>query len=306
MTTSTDDRAAFLRTIVADPEDDTVRLAFADWLDENDDPARAEFIRVQVELARIDHDHAPLSEDGYDDPDGADCAICDRLIELRPREDALLTAHRAEWLNGPACAVCGGRGKLKQYGAFEKKTDPACVACHGAGDAGGLVRDFYYTLTAGDPTHNRRECSRVDFARGFPFRVIVPRLEDAITWERVGNADDMSDRRDEYMPTPWLAAVCRHHPVTEIVCLDTVPWEYVEGGTVESYQWWDRPDSDGDNTGNVPVPLFEIMWQEWKGSREGDSEGRWLSWKDRSDAVDALAEAIVTFATQNAQGDRSG
>ena len=42
----------FLRALLAQPDDDTLRLAMADWLDENDDPARAEFIRVQVELAR--------------------------------------------------------------------------------------------------------------------------------------------------------------------------------------------------------------------------------------------------------------
>jgi len=35
-----------------DAMDDTLRLAIADSFDENDDPARAEFIRVQVELAR--------------------------------------------------------------------------------------------------------------------------------------------------------------------------------------------------------------------------------------------------------------
>jgi uncharacterized protein (TIGR02996 family) len=38
-----------LRAICADPEDDTVRLVYADWLQENDDPERAEFIRVQIE-----------------------------------------------------------------------------------------------------------------------------------------------------------------------------------------------------------------------------------------------------------------
>jgi uncharacterized protein (TIGR02996 family) len=41
----------FLRAICANPEDDTVRLVYADWLDENGDPERAEFIRTQVTLA---------------------------------------------------------------------------------------------------------------------------------------------------------------------------------------------------------------------------------------------------------------
>ena len=42
----------FLRAICENPEDDTVRLVYADWLDENGDADRAEFIRVHCELAR--------------------------------------------------------------------------------------------------------------------------------------------------------------------------------------------------------------------------------------------------------------
>src|SRR5438270_6972316 len=46
------DRASFLAAVQADPEDDAPRLVYADWLQDNGDPDRAEFIRVQVELAR--------------------------------------------------------------------------------------------------------------------------------------------------------------------------------------------------------------------------------------------------------------
>lgn len=42
----------FLDAIRADVEDDTARLVFADWLQENGDEARAEFIRIQIELFR--------------------------------------------------------------------------------------------------------------------------------------------------------------------------------------------------------------------------------------------------------------
>jgi uncharacterized protein (TIGR02996 family) len=42
----------FLRAICANPEDDTVRLVYADWLDENGDAERAEFIRLQIQGAR--------------------------------------------------------------------------------------------------------------------------------------------------------------------------------------------------------------------------------------------------------------
>ncbi|HVK16531.1 MAG TPA: TIGR02996 domain-containing protein [Fimbriiglobus sp.] len=43
-----------LRAVVAASADDVPRLVAADWLDEHGQPERAEFIRVQVELARLE------------------------------------------------------------------------------------------------------------------------------------------------------------------------------------------------------------------------------------------------------------
>jgi uncharacterized protein (TIGR02996 family) len=42
---------AFLYAIKDDPADDAVRLVFSDWLEENGQPARAEFLRLQVRRA---------------------------------------------------------------------------------------------------------------------------------------------------------------------------------------------------------------------------------------------------------------
>jgi uncharacterized protein (TIGR02996 family) len=47
---------AFLDDIVANIDDDTPRLVYADWLDEHGQPERAEFIRAQVELERLPMD----------------------------------------------------------------------------------------------------------------------------------------------------------------------------------------------------------------------------------------------------------
>jgi uncharacterized protein (TIGR02996 family) len=50
------DGAGLLRAILDDPADDTPRLVYADWLEENGDAGgrlRAEFIRLQIELAGI-------------------------------------------------------------------------------------------------------------------------------------------------------------------------------------------------------------------------------------------------------------
>ncbi|HEY8504968.1 MAG TPA: TIGR02996 domain-containing protein [Gemmataceae bacterium] len=50
------DREAFLRTICENPADDAPRLVFADWLEEHGEAERAEFIRLQVEKARLPAD----------------------------------------------------------------------------------------------------------------------------------------------------------------------------------------------------------------------------------------------------------
>ena len=44
---------ALLAAILANPDEDTPRLVYADWLEENGEPERAEFIRVQCELEPI-------------------------------------------------------------------------------------------------------------------------------------------------------------------------------------------------------------------------------------------------------------
>ena len=43
---------ALLAAICAEPEEDTPRLAYADFLEENDKPEQAAFVRAQIELAR--------------------------------------------------------------------------------------------------------------------------------------------------------------------------------------------------------------------------------------------------------------
>jgi uncharacterized protein (TIGR02996 family) len=70
--------AAFLQAIREHPEDGTHRLVYADWLDENGNPERAEFIRVQTELARLDE---------------FDC----RVPALRQREQELRPGQIEAW-----------------------------------------------------------------------------------------------------------------------------------------------------------------------------------------------------------------
>jgi uncharacterized protein (TIGR02996 family) len=72
------DEPALLAAIHAHPDEDTPRLAYADWLDEHDRPERAAFIRLQCDPAR-----------SADDPDEAEFLVA----ELEER-------HRTQWLAG--------------------------------------------------------------------------------------------------------------------------------------------------------------------------------------------------------------
>src|SRR4051812_38507679 len=48
------DRDALLAAVLAEPDEDTPRLVYADWLDENGQPERAAFIRDQIEAMRAE------------------------------------------------------------------------------------------------------------------------------------------------------------------------------------------------------------------------------------------------------------
>jgi uncharacterized protein (TIGR02996 family) len=78
-------KRAFLADIIENPDDDTPRLIYADWLEETGgekEQTRAEFIRVQIALARM--------ENGPDDED--------ERLRLKTRESLLLGLHLGNWL----------------------------------------------------------------------------------------------------------------------------------------------------------------------------------------------------------------
>jgi uncharacterized protein (TIGR02996 family) len=72
------DREALLQSILNNPDDDSPRLVFADWLEEHGEPERAEFIRVQFESERY-----PIESKRW------------RILDRRASE--LLEQHRKPW-----------------------------------------------------------------------------------------------------------------------------------------------------------------------------------------------------------------
>jgi uncharacterized protein (TIGR02996 family) len=95
---------AFLADIKDAPEDDTPRLIFADWLEEQGDP-RGELMRVQCQLAGMTQD----------DP---------RFVELRRREGSLREENMGDWIGRlpPGCKPTFRRGLLHLLLPSKSKT----------------------------------------------------------------------------------------------------------------------------------------------------------------------------------------
>lgn len=101
------DRAAFIAAICAAPDDDLPRLVFSDWLEENGEPERAEFIRVQIKLSRLIC--SPFCRDG---------CVCE-VGDLRRRERELL---EIDWIDQDGMPKFGGSTFSYRRGFIESIT----------------------------------------------------------------------------------------------------------------------------------------------------------------------------------------
>lgn len=101
MTPAPPELVALLAACRARPADDLPRLVLADWLDENGQPERAEFVRLQVEVS---HPSADV----------------ERIRRLKRREAELLAEHENEWTSGyqQMAAVITPRYTPRENGRF--------------------------------------------------------------------------------------------------------------------------------------------------------------------------------------------
>lgn len=155
------ERDALLRAVAADPADDTPRLVFADFLDEQDnepDAAWAEYIRLSVKLARPQWPECVPMCEGDDDGVKRCHRSCGRwayghqLDADKKRRDEIrtdsLVGHIASGLLMSRCRQCNGVPPV---------TGNRCPVCTGTGsrfsvslgrgfvDGFGVLRDELHT-----------------------------------------------------------------------------------------------------------------------------------------------------------------
>lgn len=285
------ERAAMLLAIQADPGDDTPRLAFADWLQENGEPERAEFIRVQCELA------GPIECKGWG------CRLCTSptfvtpvyAVEecgcsrkkhkeaLRRRERELwatapgrVIQHPCQWFDIPGWAILADVGQTK-----------VCWTTPDYGEVIGTVsRGFVSEIRLDSRTFLGGPC---DFCSGrghFQTSGSYAECPRCVGPLGVGTGR-----------VPGLAAdLFARHPITAVTFTDLNPWERVTyPGRAYSWTRADGTDPHVRPAGAVPAVLFERMWEDNPAARVWgeDPPDVMLEWTDPESPARALSAAAV-------------
>ena len=139
----TDEQRSFWNAIRANPDDDTPRLVYADWLQEQGDEPRAEFIRVQCALARLPADRRKSRTERK---------------RLQARNQELQEAHRDEWI---APLVAAATGDLPLF----ERNDWANRLGFERGFLGWVLLNLEYGARLADSGYEPEPMHRVEISR---------------------------------------------------------------------------------------------------------------------------------------------
>jgi uncharacterized protein (TIGR02996 family) len=317
--THTDASRAFVRSIAEQPDEDTPRLAYADYLDEHGlDPARAELIRVQCFLRT----YPPAVEGPPPGSDDFDVWKLGKMYQIRERE--LIAENEARWRGGPVCGECGGHGD--RYGGVLDLSRPedarkfGCSSCSATGDLGGLSgrcgpcqgsgEGFSSASTCVFCHGSGWRCRAVTFRRGFIRHAVTAMIGDLVERYCLGcgacayavsgwlTCTCVSGRAVEWRPTPLLRQIVTatdDHPeralIDEVIPDDRVPHVSADDAV---FSW--APIVGGANPGPPNWRLPGPVWARLDGSDKRDYA--YASYPTRADAYSALGRALVTWARE--------
>lgn len=259
------ERDAMLMAVLASPADDLPRLVYADWLDEQGEADRAEFVRVQCRIATL---NAELMSD--EDCDATNCPGCGERRELQRRERELWLMAVAEEL--PA------RWVLPPPDGFTFRKLP------------------------GDEweTDGRPHISQAEYRRGFVGEIRLPMASlMGSECERcngsgrvryyhpveIEGVDDCPACVGEPFPGRVggaMRGIFRTHPVTAVRLTDKSPEEVGAG-----WSWF--TEGFADDPATLPHEVFDLLGGDYDVSMLGQR----VTYPTRLAAQDALSDAIV-------------
>lgn len=293
---------AFLAAIRAKPDCDLVRLVAADFVEEYGDAERAEFIRVQVELAKT-----------------PELVWRNKLIH-RAEWDAI-SRDRTPWgerfvLASPtdSIGVYHYRETNEGYSLLARRQEELWDSnkCRWWGE-----REFIHYLGSEieDAEGQFPESPKTFASRGFVTRVSGPLVK--LIGEECGRCggSGMSDREyhgvtdsDGGCPacsgtgqtTGVLRELVRREPVMEVVT-DREPWSSELESSDDDYSWWredewrDRTVVQRNSVGNLPDKIFDTIGEMFPEARLnwGYRSNEHLNFPTREAANAALSAAIL-------------
>lgn len=263
-----DDGDLLLKAIHANLEDDTPRLVYADWLDEQGRHERAEFIRVQVSLA----------QQGYPGPLTLRAATLDAASQYpaTPGAPSSQATRCATILHRFAPVWLGDAffsrpiGEVREWGWSRGflHSLPVRLSDVFTRRAGGFDREG---PDAGVDWSNRN---------GFP---CCCHWASSLHGDTCPEHDKRGTVIPEWHPTAWARDTLRDFPTIQRMPLTdrSVGNEYVFS--------WLRDDTLGEAY-SLPTNLFDACYSP---HRHKQRDGIWLYFIDQATAHDALAEAVV-------------
>lgn len=214
------ERDSFLAAICEVPECDTRRLAFADWLEERDEPGRAEFIRLQCEIARLRRIGNPQCTSGS----ARWCPVCGDCTCANPEDG----------LSDPGCPL------------HDPDNSPHAELEH-ATYLGYRERELFKSEWLPSFNGELREWRFDDASldgEGNPFRFRVLRGFACEVW--LPAADFLEH----------AAAIFSQHPVTSVRLTDKEPYNL--GSTTWAYAWF-REGVQVETASNLPQAIFNEL-----------------------------------------------
>lgn len=264
-----DDGQALYKNICANPDDDTIRLIYADWCDENGQEERARYIRLSISL------QFP--------PDEANFTAVAQWSERRNECKRLVMTHGNLWIPVKVCPMCNGVSSRE-----------LCSGCFGVGH-------LYKSRAWGWQPRT------IEYERGFVVSVrcylneIFPKLEIIRDRTDIGvSSVGMSQ---------WAALIVQTTPITKFCISGHTSLFFPSGSRrinrssrgiepVGVFRWRRYSGVLTDNRGVLPTWLFDLLWKESDTSKReiyqlviGENVP-YLQYDAEHDANDALAMCI--------------
>jgi uncharacterized protein (TIGR02996 family) len=124
-----------LAAVLAEPDDDTPRLIFADWCEDNGEPGRAAFIRTQIAIARGEGDEIDCNKCGGHGIYSVMSKDSSRRIgsQISLRGTVKKTVYRQNEYEDALCQKCKASGKLISQVALRRREQSLLRPSNGLG-----------------------------------------------------------------------------------------------------------------------------------------------------------------------------